>query len=355
MPLHLKDVAGKAGVSTATASRVLRGVPGVSDRARAAVLAAVDALGYRRPESYAPRVRPVGVVAASRASALLDPHGTVMDRLIARFGADGIPTAMMPVPSDRGADGEVDAIDALIRAGIGALVIATGRDLARADAAVRAYRGAVTDGMPIVVVGAEPVAEPPEWQRSLARMSVESARAMDECVKHLVSIGHRRIALTLPENADGSDTAQGFRRAMARRLHIVGSRAEAPVTVSVDSVEAGAHTAGELVDAGSTAIIAGSPSLTLGTLRAAGERGLGVPDRLSVVGYGDIPGGDRLDPPLTVLRIPAAAIADAAADEIIRLLRAEPAAPGRIARTAPDLLFHPELVVRASTARPLRR
>lgn len=355
MPLHLKDVAGQAGVSTATASRVLRGVPGVSERTRTAVLAAVDALGYRRPEFAVPVARPVGVVTAARSSALLDPYGAVMDRLTARFAAEGLPTAIMPVAAERGADGEARAIDSLVSVGAGALVIATGRDLTRVDAAVRAYRGAVTGGTPIVVVGAEPVAEPPEWQRSLARMSVEGARAMDDCVKHLVSVGHRRIALTLPENADASGTAQGFRRAMASRLHIVGSRAEAPVSVSVDSVEAGAHTAGEQVDAGSTAIIAGSPALTFGALRAARERGLGVPDRLSVVGLGDIPGGDRLDPPLTVLRIPVDKIADAAADEIVRLLRAEPATPGRIALTAPDLVFHPELVVRASTSRPLRR
>lgn len=355
MPLHLKDVAGRAGVSTATASRVLRDVPGVSDRARAAVLGAVDALGYRRPGFAAPEAGPVGVVTVQRPSALLDPQIAIMNRLVSRFAGDGLATAVMPVAQERGAAGEAEAIDALLRAGAGALVIATGRDLARADAAVRAYRAAVTDGTPIVVVGAEPVVDPPEWQRSLARMSVEGARAMDECVKHLVSVGHRRIALTLPEHLGGSEAAQGFRRAMARRLHIVGSRAEAPVLVSDDSVEAGAHTAGELVDAGSTAIIAGSPSLTLGALRAARERGLGVPERLSVVGHGNMPGGDRLDPPMTVLRMPAGRIADAAADEILRLLRAEPAAPGRIARTAPDLVFHPELVVRASTSRPLRR
>ncbi|GAB3556863.1 LacI family DNA-binding transcriptional regulator [Spelaeicoccus albus] len=357
MPLHLKDVAARAGVSTATASRVLRAVPGVSDKARNAVWAAVDVLGYRRP-SDRERLRPVGVVTLQRPSALLDATGDVRARLISRFAADGLATAVLPVAADDGPDAEARAIDALLRAGASALVIMTGRELSTADAAVRAYRRAAGEGIPVAVIGASRHAgEPavPEWQRSLTRMGVDEAAAMDAGVKHLVSIGHRRIALTLPEQADKSGAAQGFRRSMAARLHIVGSRADAPVVVAADTVESGTQTAGELVDSGSTAIIAGSPALTLGALAAARRRGLGVPERLSVVGYCDVPGGESLDPPLTVVRVPAGAMADAAAGEVLRAVRARPEPPGRIAMAAPDLTFQGELVVRSSTSRPIRR
>lgn len=356
MSLRLKDVAARAGVSTATVSRVLRGVPGVGAGTREAVWAAVAVLGYRRPGDRE-RERPVGLVAIRRATALLDPTGEFQARLVARFAANGVPTAVMPVTGSSGPDGEARAIDTLLQAGARALVIVTGRDLSLADAAVRAYRAAATRAIPVAVIDAGGAAGPetPEWQRSLTRLSVDRAAAMDTCVKHLVSIGHRRIALTLPDRADGAAAAQGFRRAMAARLHIVGSRADAPVVVTADTVESGAQTAGELSDAGSTAIIAGSPSLALGALAAARQRGLDVPGRLSVVGYCDIPGGERLDPPLTVLRVPAGAMADAAADELFLSMGAEPDAPGRITRTPADLTFRAELVVRSSTSRPIRR
>jgi len=57
---RLTDLAEQAGVSTATVSRVLNGKHGVSAQARQAVLAALDVLGYERPEKL--RTRSAGLV-----------------------------------------------------------------------------------------------------------------------------------------------------------------------------------------------------------------------------------------------------------------------------------------------------
>src|SRR4051812_50145158 len=63
MPGKLADVARQARVSEATVSRVLNGKPGVSDATRAAVLTALDVIGYERPTQLRSRkARMVGLV-----------------------------------------------------------------------------------------------------------------------------------------------------------------------------------------------------------------------------------------------------------------------------------------------------
>ena len=63
MPGKLADVAKQAGVSEATVSRVLNGKPGISDATRAAVLTALDVIGYERPTNLRGRkARMAGLV-----------------------------------------------------------------------------------------------------------------------------------------------------------------------------------------------------------------------------------------------------------------------------------------------------
>ncbi|MCA1792149.1 MAG: LacI family DNA-binding transcriptional regulator, partial [Thioalkalivibrio sp.] len=57
---RLTDIAARAGVSTATVSRVLNGKPGVAEDTRRAVLTALDLLGYERPEKL--RTKAAGLV-----------------------------------------------------------------------------------------------------------------------------------------------------------------------------------------------------------------------------------------------------------------------------------------------------
>jgi LacI family transcriptional regulator, repressor for deo operon, udp, cdd, tsx, nupC, and nupG len=113
---------------------------------------------------------------------------------------------------------------------------------------------------------------------------------------------------------------------------------EAPYTVE------GGHVAGaRLLDEGATGLLAGSDLMALGAVRAARERGLGVPADVSVVGYDDIPLAPYTDPPLTTLRQPVRAIGAAVATMLSqRLGGAEVPDHG-------EYLFRPDLIVRGST------
>ena len=94
-----------------------------------------------------------------------------------------------------------------------------------------------------------------------------------------------------------------------------------------------------------TAIVAASDDMALGTIRAARWLGRRVPEDLSIVGYDDAYPFEFVDPPLTTVRQPIDRLAKAVAPILSRLVQGERMADG-------ELLFDPELILRASTTPP---
>jgi LacI family transcriptional regulator len=94
-----------------------------------------------------------------------------------------------------------------------------------------------------------------------------------------------------------------------------------------------------------TAVVAGHDRVALGIYDVLVQRGLRCPDDISVVGFNDMPLMDKMQPPLTTVRVPHHEIGQEAARLLLDLL-AEPDRPPR------SVLLRPTLVVRASTAPP---
>jgi LacI family xylobiose transport system transcriptional regulator len=92
-----------------------------------------------------------------------------------------------------------------------------------------------------------------------------------------------------------------------------------------------------------TAVFAGSDLQALGVLEAARERGIRVPEQLSIVGYDDVPLAQWSSPSLTTVHQPLQKMAEEAARLILRLRDGADAPTSRM-----DLATH--LVVRDSTA-----
>jgi len=109
------------------------------------------------------------------------------------------------------------------------------------------------------------------------------------------------------------------------------------------SLEGGHAAAARMVAAGVTGIICASDVLALGAIRAARRAGLSVPEDVSVIGYDDSALMNCVDPPLTTVRQPIDAMGRAAVELLVAQIDAA-VVPGD------ELLFEPELVVRASTA-----
>ena len=164
--------------------------------------------------------------------------------------------------------------------------------------------------------------------------------------EHLIGAGHRRIgAITGPQSYICSRArADGYRSALEQ----AGLPIDPALLRHGDfQHEGGFRRGGELLDLAdpATAIFAGSDQQALGVYEAARQRGLRVPQDLSVVGFDDLPAARWVSPPLTTVRQPLADMGRVAAEMLGDLITGTPLRSQRVELST-------ELVIRDSTAGP---
>src|SRR5690606_10639826 len=188
-------------------------------------------------------------------------------------------------------------------------------------------------GIPIVLVnGYAPGIDAPF-------VSPDDVASVDVAVRHLVTLGHRRIGLAIgPERyVPAQRKVAAFMAALVRHgLADDEADARGHVTSTLYTLEGGQAAAAELLASGHTAVVCGSDLMALGVTWASRARGLSVPEDVSVVGYDVAPLIAFTDPPLTTVRQPVEAMAHAAVSALLTEIGGD-LAP----RT--ELLFAPEL------------
>ncbi len=331
MTRRLAEVAKKVGVSEATVSRVLNGKPGVSDGTRAAVLTALDVLGYERPTQLrGERARLVGLVLPELQNPIFPAFAEVVGGALAQQG-------LTPVlcTQTTGGVSEADYVSLLLQQHVSGVVFAGGL-YAQADAPHEHYRLLAERNLPVVLINAA------IGHLGFPQVSCDDAVAVEQAWRHLVSLGHERIGLVLgpPDHVPSQRklaAAQETARGAGPKLR------EEFVEHAMFSQAGGQAAVGRLLEHGVTGVICASDVLALGVIRGVRRRGLQVPDDVSVVGYDDSAFMNCADPPLSTVRQPIEAMGRAA----VQLLTAQIAGK-KVA--ADELLFEPELVVRGSTA-----
>jgi DNA-binding LacI/PurR family transcriptional regulator len=327
---NLADVAKQAGVSEATVSRVLNGKPGIADATRAAVLTALDVIGYERPTHLrVRRARMVGLVVPELQNPIFPALAEVVGGALAQRGFNAV------LCTRTGSMSEAEYVEMLLERQVSGMVFAGGQ-YAEADAPHDHYARLLKLRLPVVLVNA--AAE----HLDFPRVSTDDAVAMEQAYGHLASLGHERIGLILgpPDHVPSRRKLAAF-EAVA---HAAGGAHTAElVERTMFSLEGGHAAATRLIKQGATGIVCASDPMALGAIRAARRAGLSVPGDVSVVGYDDSAFMNCTDPPLTTVRQPIEAIGRAA----VALLT------GQIegaAVQAEELFFEPELVARGSTA-----
>jgi LacI family repressor for deo operon, udp, cdd, tsx, nupC, and nupG len=335
MTRRLAEVAKYVGVSEATVSRVLNNKPGISEATRAAVLTALDVLGYERPTKLrGERARLVGLVLPELQNPIFPAFAEVVAGALAKRG-------FTPVLCTRTAEGvsEAEYVEMLLDQHVSGIIFAGGA-YAQAAADHDHYHTLLERNLPVVLVNAafEDLGFP--------RVCVDDAHAVDQAFAHLSSLGHEHIGLILgpsdhvpsarklaafEANQKSRGTAGDLRRYVARTMF---------------SMEGGHAAATRLLRVGCTAIICASDILALGAIRAVRRQGMTVPGDASVVGFDDSSFMNTTDPPLTTVRQPIESMGHAAVALLVTQIA------GNTVPTE-EMFFEPELVMRGSTG-PVR-
>jgi LacI family transcriptional regulator len=334
----LADVARRAKVSPATASRVINGsAKHVAEELRVRVLKAVDELRYV-PNAHAQSLarsqrNAVGVIVHD----VSDPYFAEITRGLQRVATDH-GRLLVICNSYRDPARELEYVEMLRAQQVAAIVLAGSgyhdtqftKDL---NAKLRAYQ---QGGGRVAVIG----------RHELVGDSVVPANEVGAYLvgEHLFRLGHRAVGVIAGPKVltTTTDRLAGLRRAAKDHGRSVPPRRIAYTDFTRDG---GAEAVHALLDAepGLTAIVALNDSVAVGVLAALRERGVVVPDEVSVAGFDDMPIARDMTPPLTTVRLPLVEMG----------VRAMTLALGTGAHTTP-LVEHVDatMVTRGSTARP---
>ncbi|WP_404869936.1 LacI family DNA-binding transcriptional regulator [Kitasatospora griseola] len=322
---RLLDVAAAAGVSRATASRVLAGTPrNVDPELARRVEDAARELGYRTNHS---------------ARAL-------------RTGTTGTVGVVVPSLANPYFVQLADAIAQQVRAAGGQLVVSDAANSVEIEAEqIETLLGGRVDGLVVVPVSAAasgpavraaakraPLVLFDRWARGSGTVAVtlDNAAAMRLLLDHLDTLGRHRIALVAADQASSS----GAERLAA----FTEARGTGAATVLLPSFTTDAgRTAARRIAAQRDeidAVVCGADVLAVGLVSTLQRSAVSVPGEIAVTGFDDTEILELLDPPITSIRHPLTAMAE----RTLTLLQA----PAR-ERAESVERFAPQLVVRAST------
>lgn len=321
---RLVDVAAAAGVSTATASLVLRGQPGPSQASREAVEAAARDLAYRPDRSASVlasrRSRHLGVLIAI-SSTFHAEMVEVLDAAAADADLDLVIATRTPRRTER------EALESLLDNRCDAVVL-VGPSLG--DAAIEA----VAQEVPTVVIGRAGTAHG-------TGVLASDVAGMEALVEHLTGLGHTEIAyVDGPRDVIATARRDGFRRAMKRRklavVVVPGGVDETAGLNAVPSILA--------LETGPSAVVCFNDAAAVGVRTGLVRHGIPIPGEMSVTGYDDSPLARLATIELTTVSQDPEGLAAATIQVLSQ----------RIAggRRKPDVVVTPRLVVRGSTAQP---
>jgi DNA-binding LacI/PurR family transcriptional regulator len=330
--MNLEEVARRAKVSTATVSRVLNNASPVRNTTRARVMRAVEELKYR-PNLHARSLaggksRSIGVIVSNIENPFfLDVYKAV------ETGAHAEGYEVVMANTDYSSEQLVTSIRLMI-----------GRRVAGLAAIVSEMDPQLIDelnGYEIPVVFYD-VGAP---RQNITSIRVSYRRGMEKLTDYLYSLGHHKLGFVGHHATLGPihERANVVLESTARYPDV-----QVRTAADMDSLEGGRRATRELLSADPrlSAIVCVNDLMAVGAMREIRERGLRIPEDISVTGFDNIKLAQFCYPALTTVHIPSDQIGQNICDVLI---------PQETAKLAQEIITDPEFVVRDSTGQAPRR
>ena len=337
--LTFVDVARRAGVSTATVSRTLATPERVAEKSRAAVFAAVKATGYT-PNATARSLR-----ARSTRMVLALLHGVgdpfyseivyAVEEVLFEAGYG------MLVGDTHGDPRREAHYDRLVRSGqVDGVLLFSGR-LPGADFA------ALDASIPIMLI-CNDIA-----QLSLPVVEIANRDAARTLVEHLISVGHRRIAhiTGTSGNVEAAERERGYCDALEAAGLPIDRGLIWPGAFRPNASDAAAATRFVTMARPPTAVFVANDENAIAFVKALRDLGVSVPRDVSVAGFDDIGYAALLEPALTTMHQPRAALGRSAAELLVRRMTGTGTVPRRT-RLACSLVVRDSVAPLATLSAP---
>lgn len=330
---RLEDIAAAVGVTSTTVANALKGRGNVSEATRLRVLACAKELGYRPNElarSLAQgKTFTLGFLLPTIANPFYPEIAEAVERNASEHGYQ-----MLLCNSYYDFARGRQHLERLVNRWVDGVII-MGSSMDPADIMAQYERG-----FPVVLC---------DWQEDevavqMPQVSADFRRAGTLAAQHLLTLGHKRIAIIFDEPQQ-TLRFEGFRSALLE----AGLDLPLPMIQRGNStLESGYAAAQRLIESSlrPTAIFATTDWMALGAIEAIQAAGLHVPEDISVIGLDDIIVSAHIRPPLTTIAIPKAQLAFEATELLFRLMQ------GKMSEQPLLQLIQPSLIIRQSTANP---
>jgi LacI family transcriptional regulator len=331
--MDIKEIAKRAGVSTATVSRAINRVPTVDPKLARKVWKIIDELGY---------------VPNTQARALVSGRSRIFGLIVSEITNPFFPEIVQVFE------------DTAVQHGYEIMLTSTVHDPKRMELSVRRMIERRVEGVAIMTFGMEESVLEHLTDRNVplvfvdvgparprvSNIRINYERGIRQAVQHLAAFRHRRIGFIAGPAILKSALAR--QSAFVRSMQEIGLEVESELIVEGDhTVEGGMVAAQKLLERRDrpTAVLCSNDLTAIGVMRKAFEYGIPLPSGLSVVGFDDIRLAQFVVPPLTTVQMSQTELARIAFNALLTDVERDIPAPA-----GTEYLLETNLVLRNSTA-----
>jgi len=333
--IRLKDIALRAGVSVMTVSKVLRDAPDVSAATKVRIRKLAEEMGYT-PDSMAQGLRNrttklFGLVVSAATNPIFARVVMAIEEQAHQLGYDVIMAHSLNQP-----EREAGVIRRMLSRRVEGLFLTP---VYRMEPTAPIYDELSKRGVPTVLLGHRA-----PFCQGFVNVETDDLAASYSMTKHLLELGHRRIAyFTGPSAAPSSqERLEGHRRALRegqiepddRLIFNAGATTEEGEKAALQLLEEAPQ---------ATAVQAVNDLVAIGAATVFLNQGLRIPQDLSIAGFGNVLVSEHFRVPLTTVRQPKFRLGVAAMESMLKLLGGTRPEPRRLSA---------EIVVRKSTGAP---